>query len=305
MPKKPSHHARGFVITLFVGLMLLLAQIPPVAATSTLLPPSSLPAGSTEATFTYCTAEGVDFQLDLYHPSGTMATPVVVNVHGGGWTIGNRTTHVTAQLVSDLLSKGIAFATIEYKLFDARMASKNVACAVRYLRASASVLHINGARIGVMGDSAGGQLVSLLGTNSAGFKSGQYAGQSSRVQAVADEWGPVIFDAQQVKLLHDPINYAFRTTDLKALKAFSPLTYISRDDPPFLLIHGAADDKVPVSQSKRFAAALKKVGVSAKLVIVPNTGHYLNPLPGQPSDPAVGAKLRANLVGFFDSRLNN
>ncbi len=144
-----------------------------------------------------------------------------------------------------------------------------MACAVRYPRAAADALAINGARIGAVGQSAGAQLVSLLGTAgpSDGFDVGQYLNESSRVQAVADEWGPVIFDSAELKIL-PLIPGIFHTSDLAALKAYSPLTYVSKDDPPFLLVQGTRDTMVPPYQSQAFASALKKQGVPEQLIAI-------------------------------------
>ena len=157
---------------------------------ASLLPPSSLPP-ATEATFTYCSPDGDELQMDFYRPARPSAVPVVLQVHGGGWVLGDRTLNVTAGLVSAFLSKGLAFATIDYRLDNAPDAIEDVACAVRYLRASAARLGIEAARIGAMGQSAGAQLVSLLGTAppSSGFDVGQYSNESSRVQAVARRVG--------------------------------------------------------------------------------------------------------------------
>ena len=109
-----------------------------------------------------------------------------------------------------------------------------------------------------MGQSVGGHLVSLLGTadRAAGFDVGEHLKQSSRLQAVVDEWGPVIFDATLLAKLPG-IPEAFGTSDLTELAKYSPLTYITPDDPPFLIVHGAKDTKVPTYQSRDFAAALR------------------------------------------------
>jgi acetyl esterase/lipase len=240
--------------------------------------------------------------MDLYRPVGSAAVPVVVQVHGGEWRIGNRTSNVTASLVSAFLKNGIAFATIDYRLLNGRKASYDVACAVRYLRASAAHLGIDGARIGAMGQSAGGQLVSLLGATdrSAGFDVGQYLRESSRVQAVVDEWGPVIFDANELRLLPD-IPLVFGTSDLTTLKKYSPLSYLTTDDPPFLLVQGSEDAIVPPYQSQNFSFALTQAGVRHRLIMVQHAGHYLAPAGGTPTPST--ASVQASIVDFFVANL--
>jgi acetyl esterase/lipase len=243
--------------------------------------------------------------MDFYRPTGFGAVPTVLQIHGGGWLIGNRTSNVTASQVSAFLEKGIAFATIDYRLGNGRNASIDVACAVRYLRSSTKRMGIN-TRVGVMGQSAGGQLASLLGATdrSAGFDVGQYLNKSSRVQAVADEWGPVIFDATDLRNL-PYIPMVFGTSDLNALKHYSPLTYLTKDDPPFLLVQGAQDGLVPPYQSRNFAAALKAAHVPEQLVMVQHAGHYLVPGPdGQQPTPSP-EQVQTYLVRFFYKYLYN
>jgi acetyl esterase/lipase len=158
--------------------------------------------------------------------------------------------------------------------------------------------------IGAMGQSAGGQLASLIGTvdRSAGFDVGQYPAQTSRVQAVADEWGPVIFDAAELKILNN-VRAAFESLDPAALKRYSPLTYLTKDDPPFLVVQGAEDVKVPRYQSETFAKALRKAGISEQLIMVHHAGHNLLPIAGAPPATPSVARVDAILVEFFFERL--
>lgn len=276
-------------------------SVSPPRSKSTLLSLSSLPP-ATAATLTYCDPGGNGLKMDFYRPTGWGVVPVVLQVHGGGWRINNRAVNVTVGLVSRFLKKGIAFATIDYRLGDARLAIADVTCAVRYLRASARHLGINPSRIGAMGQSAGAQLVSLLGTSGphAGFDVGQYPDQSSRVEAVADEWGPIIFDARLLKKM-TYIPLVFGTSDLAALREYSPVTYLTKDDPPFLLVHGAKDSKVPIYQSKHFAAALKHAGIREHLIVVQRAGHYLIPVRGTPTPSR--SRIEDDLAAFFAAHL--
>jgi len=242
--------------------------------------------------------------MDFYRPTGFGLVPVVIQVHGGGWLLGNRTTGISDSLVSEYLSNGLAFATIDYRLGDGRAASEDVACAVRFLRANASRLMIRADRIGAVGQSAGGQLVSLLGTatRSAGFDVGQYLTVSSRVQAVVDEWGPVIFDTTELSIL-TYIPAVFGTSDLTELKQYSPLTYATSDDPPFLIAQGTQDSTVPAYQSINFAHALNAAGVSEQLILVQHAGHYLQPAGGTPTPSA--AQVQDTVVSFLASILRS
>src|SRR5258708_29883266 len=145
---------------------------------------------------------------------------------------------------------------------------EDVKCAVRFLRAQAGTYHIDPKEIGVWGGSAGGHLVSLLGVTDqrAVFEVGKYSDQTSRVQAVVDLFGPadltVFFSDAYLQQLRESV---FGSFDLA--KA-SPVTYITADDPPFLIMQGDADKTVPFSQSQEFYNKLVAAGVSAKLIVV-------------------------------------
>ena len=174
----------------------------------------------------------------------------------------HRTLDVTTSVVAGFLQHGLGFATIDYRLGNGRAAIDDVACAVRYLRRVACDLGINGSRIGAIGQSVGGQLVSLLGVTDpqAGFDVGQYLNESSRVQAVVDEWGPVIFDTTLLRHLPN-ITSVFGTSNLNHSKPIlAPLSYLTKDDPPFPVVQGAQDTTVPPDQSTRLAAELDMCG---------------------------------------------
>ncbi len=167
--------------------------------------PAWLPAQTqpTHAALTYATVGGRALQLDLYRPS-SLATPapLVVWVHGGGWSGGSR---FPAQSAAELNARGIAVASISYRLtsqagqfgdqqvsFPAQI--HDVKAAVRWLRANAATYGLHAGRIGAWGSSAGGHLVALLGTSGdvdlIEGAVGVADGYSSRVQAVVDYYGP-------------------------------------------------------------------------------------------------------------------
>lgn len=155
------------------------------------------------------------------------------------------------------------------------------------------------------GSSAGGHLVALLGT--AGdvkeFDKGRNLNVSSGVQAVCDYFGPTDFtqmskfpgktdhdaaDSPESKLIGGPV----QQNKEKAQRA-NPITYVSRDEPPFLIVHGDQDQSVPHNQSQLLYEALKKVGVQVKFHTVKEAGH------GRFKDPAV----QKIVDDFFDKHL--
>lgn len=222
-------------------------------------------------------------KLDLYLPPGAKGRlPVVVWIHGGAWRGGSKDGGGPAV---GQVARGYAVAAINYRLsqhapFPAQI--EDCKAAIRWLRGHAREYNLDPGRIAVWGASAGGHLAALLGT-SGGVqelegKLGDCPEQSSRVQAVVDWFGPTDLanmggahdDAQSPEslLLGGPVP---RHKD-RAVRA-SPVTYVSKDDPPFLVLHGDKDPLVPVGQSELLAEALKKAGVEAVLVKIPGAGH--------------------------------
>jgi acetyl esterase/lipase len=240
--------------------------------------------------------------------------PAVIYVHGGFWMGGTRDRGL--ERLPGLVQRGYVGATIEYRLsqeatFPAQI--EDCKMAVRYLRAHADEYGIDAEHIGVWGGSAGGHLAALLGT-SGGVASleghGGWPEQSSRVQAAVDMYGPT--DLLQAgsgykgrrgvdgNIPHPDeadspesllVGGAVQENKDKA-NAANPISYIRRDCPPFLVIHGTADALVHYSQSELLHAALQKAGVESELLIYPEKPHmYL--------DDAGLAKV----YSFFDRHL--
>lgn len=229
-------------------------------------------------------------RLHLVRPSepGDGPRPAVVWVHGGGWQSGNRDGGI-ARLIP-LARRGYVGASIEYRLSgEARFPAQVEDCkaAIRFLRAEAEAFGIDPERIGVWGASAGGHLVALLGTSGdvAGLEGeGGHPGHSSRVQAVCDFFGPTDFlrmnaapggridheaaDSPESRLVGGPI----REHPDRVARA-NPITYVSPDDPPFLIVHGDRDPLVPLNQSELLRDALAAAGVPVTLHVVEGGGH--------------------------------
>lgn len=257
----------------------------------------------------YRNVDGTGLLLDLYLPkNATGNSPMILCLHGGGWNHGNKKHCPAVMMVKD----GYAVASIQYRLtqeapFPAQI--EDCKAAVRWLRANAEKYHFNAKRIGVWGHSSGGHLAALLGTSggvAALEGTGKNANFSSRVQAVCEISGP----ADLVRMYQDISTPTENTKSQKeALEALfggpldakkavavaaSPINYISKDDPPFLIIHGEEDETVPVSQSRLFAAALKKAGVSVILDVAVGRGHG-----------AGGPRFEPTIKAFFDKNIRD
>ena len=257
----------------------------------------------------YCDCLGTPLEMDLYYPYPVGdAMPVVLYIHGGGWYSGDKSSGVGQVEIPELVRRGYLVAAVNYRLapryqFPAQI--EDVKCAVRYLRANADSFGLDPDRIGVFGDSAGGHLAALLGVTdkSSGFdSSGGCLEGSSRVQAVVDLFGPAdltLAFQQQWSLI---IEHVFNTSDPESplIRQASPVTYVSSDDAPFLIIHGDRDDQVFLNQSQELYAGLTSAGVPAELVVVQNAGH--NFIPADEISPDRGEIT--NLIGdFFDRYL--
>lgn len=255
------------------------------------------------ADVTYCTMDGVELKMDFYYPEASASPlPVVMYVHGGGWSKGDKSEGAGSTEIPALVEAGFLVVAVNYRLapehpFPAMI--EDVKCAVRFLRAHADEYRLDPNRIGVWGGSAGGHLVNLLGTTdaSAGFDVGEYLEYSSRVQAVVDMFGPadltVPFEGG-----YDSAPRVFNGFD-PALA--SPITYVTSDDPPFLILHGDSDKLVPIEQSRSLLAALQAVGVPAELIVVTNAGHSFKPLEGMTISPS-RMEIARLVVAFFETQ---
>jgi acetyl esterase/lipase len=236
------------------------------------------------------TGGGRDLTMHIVLPKDVSDSPrpAYVWIHGGGWQGGTKDGGI--QQVTPLVRSGFVGATIEYRLtgeapFPAQI--EDCKCAIRYLRAHAETYNIDPDRIAVGGSSAGGHLVALVGT-SGGVKdlegNGGWPDQSSRVQAVLDLYGPTDFKqfvttkgyeghnrdgSPESKLLGGGEVLA----NPDGIQRVNPITYIDKDDPPFLIIHGDSDRTVPPNQSEALHAALQAAGVTSTLHIIPGAGH--------------------------------
>jgi acetyl esterase/lipase len=216
-----------------------------------------------------------------------------VYIHGGGWIVGDKADPNDAGIVGFLLQRGFAVASLNYRLSDEAVFPAqihDVKTAVRQLRSQASAVGLDPQRFAVWGDSAGGNLAAMLGT-SCGEPSLEGAGlgaaeHSSCVQAVVDWYGQMDFLSmdEQFEGTSCPQNHSqgnsfesdylgtplLRAPDLAV--AANPISYVSADDPAFLIQHGTADCAVPYQQSQMLHDALVRSIGQPKVVLTLLTG---------------------------------
>ena len=242
----------------------------------------------------FCTGGGKPLLMDWYIPKDLpkKPNPVVIWIHGGGWVGSDKSENDIPVFLS---ARGMLVASINYRLsgeatFPA--AIEDCKCAIRYVRANAARYSADPHRIGLVGSSAGAHLSLLAGLadEKAGLEgSGGWPGVSSRVQAVASLKGVSDFTVGH-KAFQDgqgiaPSRFLGGTMEEKpdAYRKASPLTWLSPDDPPILLLHGDDDTTVPYDQSVKLKKAYDKLGLQAELVPITGATHQLRRRDGSPA----------------------
>ncbi|MGY1651007.1 alpha/beta hydrolase fold domain-containing protein [Geodermatophilus sp. SYSU D01119] len=256
-------------------------------------------------------------ELDLYLPPGEGPHPAVLFLHGGGWRLGSRHSGGPAfpgrTLFQRVAAAGIAVASADYRLsgeavWPAQLSDAKAA--VRWLRARAAELRVDGDRLAAWGESAGGHLAALLGLVTDPDSEGDVGvtGPSSAVVAVAAWYPPTDLVGFAGDAGADPADATTREAQLlgappvdvpDAAAQASPLSHVSAGAPPFLLLHGRADRFVPCVQSERLADALHGAGADVALHTYDGADHMWLGTPEAATDALdrTVAFLRARLLG--------
>jgi len=250
-------------------------------------------------------------KLDLYLPKNRKAgekSPAVLLIHGGGWKEGDKRQAREIEFGMTLAKNGFVAASINYALrSDGKFPLNLQDCknGVRYLRAHADELGIDPNRISVMGGSAGGHLALLVAYTADQpnlAPSQPYHGVSDKVSSVVDFYGISNLATRKetdpngkplkIEPLDSTTQSIFGSTPQDWKKA-SPVTYVKRDVPPTLILHGKKDTTVDSDQSQELADALKKAGATYEIIWLPNAPHsfsfqYAVPKSKKPLEKDVG-----------------
>jgi len=244
-------------------------------------------------------------QLDLYSPKDrSHPRPAILFLHGGGWTGGYR--QIYHYYCTKFAEHGYGVATASYRLageapFPA--AVEDVKCAVRWLRANAEKLGIDPNRIAVAGGSAGGHLAMMIGYSSDVPElegKGGNAETSSRVQAVVDLYGPTDLTDDFAKSRKEVRNLMGGKKFDEAPDAYrlgSPVTHVTKDDPPTLILHGSIDTTVPIHQAELLVDKLNAAGVVYEYDRVEGWPHTMD------LDADVNSHCIAKMFEFLDKNL--
>lgn len=251
---------------------------------------TSAPPGTRKlANLEYSRAPGRPLRLDLYLPNhSTNKIPVLVWIHGGAWKMGSKDWCPLASLATN----GVAVASLEYRLSnEAKFPAQIMDCraAIRWLRANAVTHGLDADHICAFGASAGGHLAALLGTASGvtEWDAGANLDQSPRVQSVVAFYPPTDLDeltsgwfwrkvsfSDVGRLVGGPVEQ-----NRDRVARANPVNYISKDTPPFYLLHGDRDKLVPLRQSELLHTALRNAGIPVHYEVVPGKGHAIGPPP--------------------------
>ncbi len=264
----------------------------------------------------------IGHKLDIFLPKeGKAPFPVVITIYGSAWfSNASKSTCFNDGLGQTLLKNGFAVVSINHRssrdaIWPAQI--HDVKAAIRFIRGNASVFSLDTSFLGATGFSSGGHLSTMAGVTS-NLKAttinnlpidlegnvGKFTSESSHVDAIVDWFGPTDF------LLMDACGSSFSHNDSKSPESTliggaiqenkekvalaNPISYVSKNTPPFLIFHGTKDPLVPHCESEKLYEKLQKEGVKSELVIIEGGGHG----PGVMID-----KYYTQMIEFFKSRM--
>jgi acetyl esterase/lipase len=250
------------------------------AQNDTTYKPVELPDGFTsQMDVVYTKAGDWEGQMDIYLPKSDKPTPVVINIHGGGWNKGVRQSQTG---FNTFFKAGFAVANISYRLTGqatAPAAVEDARCALIYLTNNAKALNIDANKIVVMGGSAGGHLALMAGMlgNDRRFDGNCAGTKNIKVAAIIDKYGITdVWDwgyGSRKTSKSATVWLGQYAKDQKFAATVSPISYVSKTTPPTFIVHGDADPTVPYEHSVDLYNKLQAAGVKTKFITVPGGQH--------------------------------
>lgn len=246
-----------------------------------------------------------DLKMDIIYPEDkSKKYPCVVWICGGAWLRLDRSAHLA--YLTELARSGFVVASVEYRTTNEGpfpIQLTDVKAGIRYLRALSSRYNIDPERFGVMGESAGGYLAAMAAlAEDKAFDVGAFTEYSSKVQAACPWYpptdvtgfpypSPVEAAASMESML---LGKNVMLNQEEALQ-ICPVSYVRKDAPPFLIIHGDNDHTVPFSQGEILHDKLEKAGADVKLLILEGADHA--------DMPFFQEELWQRIIAFFKEKL--
>lgn len=233
----------------------------------------------------YATVDGKPLGLDIHMPAGVRNPPLVVWVHGGAWSAGNKSNYP-----AELVANGFAVASLDFRqTTEARFPANvhDIKAGIRFLRAKAAEYGYRADKIAIAGASSGGHLAALVGVTNGHAELegtvGEHAKQSSSVQAIVSYFGAS--NLNSILAQSTPFGLSVRRPALERLLGASPenakelatlaspVAHVDASDPPLLLLHGDQDPQMPINQSHELHGAYRKLGLDAELEVLHGAAH--------------------------------
>ena len=235
----------------------------------------------TEEGIVYGVADGQTLTMDYYAPKGGGVHPIVIIIHGGGYHGGDSKSGSEAYVADFLAPAGYAVFSINYRLapkYPYPYMVLDTERAVRFIRHNAKKWNGDPKRIALVGGSAGGFLSNMVGLqnlNGDAKAADPVDRESARAQAVVSLFAQSSFEFvplnADVHRLLDPL--IAEKGYKEAIREASPITYVSKNDPPFLEILGDQDEYIPFAEATNLQDALHKVGVRCDIIRIPGGKH--------------------------------
>ena len=264
----------------FLGIMISLTSV--AQTKDTIVPkPVAIPEGYTaQLNVVYTKVNGWEGRADLYlAPKAIKPTPIVINIHGGGWRSGVKETQGG---FNPFFKAGFAVANMEYRLSgqaSAPAAIEDTRCMLLYIINNAKQLNIDPNKIVIMGGSAGGHLALMAGLlgNDHRFDTNCPGVENVKVAAIIDKYGIMdVWDwtyGPEHKSSSPKLWLGDKANDDAFIKSVSPISYVTKNSPPIFIVHGNADPTVPYQQSVDLYKKLQDLGVKSQFLTVEGGGH--------------------------------
>lgn len=250
----------------------------------------------------YKNINGRSLQMDIYKPKEmAKAAPLLVFIHGGGWRGGNRADYLV--YLTHFAKLGYVTATISYRFLKEApypACVEDITDAVQFLYQNGEKYNYDPDRICLIGGSAGSHLAMLAayGWKKAGIQadSATTMGNKHKIKAVVEIYGPIDFTTEYARN-HPTITGFMAHSYQEAPQLYveaSPITYVTRDTPPTLILHGTRDMLVPISQAELLKHKMDSLGVINVYRPVPGWPHTMDMV------KRVNDYFKVTMGDFFD-----